>query len=113
MSGRVCSGLAVVADGVRLQPAPGAADDVLQVGVTRFPAEFAADAVGAGDGGDLITGATGEVDGGQGFAGDGADGFDDLADGLAATVAEVVDAKSRIVAMSARRCAWARSMTWT
>ncbi len=74
-----------------LVPGPGAGQDVVEVGVFGLPAEIGFGLFGAGDqAGGVAVAARFDFDG-DGVAGDAARGFDDLLDGEAVAVAEVVD----------------------
>lgn len=74
-----------------LVPGPGAGEDVVEVGVFGLPAEVKLRLLGAGDEAGRVAGAAGFDFDGDGVAGDAAGGLDDLLDGEAAAVAEVVD----------------------
>jgi hypothetical protein len=61
-------------------PQPGSTNDVVQLGVTGLPAEFADGPFGAGDEDGGIAGAARVNFGGYGVAGHAAGRFNDLAD---------------------------------
>ncbi|MDB6065451.1 MAG: hypothetical protein JWR26_1659, partial [Pedosphaera sp.] len=81
-----------VAGGVFFVPVPGRGDDVFELGVLGFPAEFADGFGGGGDESGRVAGAAGFFDGGDLFAGNLFAGLDDLSDGVAIAIAEVVKA---------------------
>src|SRR5689334_9995684 len=68
-----------VAVGVRLAPIPGAADDAFQVRILRLPAELTLDFFGAGDQHRGIARPARRFFGGNGMAGNAANGFDHFA----------------------------------
>ena len=74
-----------------LQVGPGAADDLIQSGMARLPAEFVADLLRRCDEHRGISGAARLHHGGDGMSGDAAGAFDDLLHAKSLAVAEVVN----------------------
>jgi len=79
-----------VAVGVDLLPRPGGGDDLVKGGVLGLPVEVAADFFAGGDQRGGIAGAARGKLVGDGLAGDAAGGVEDLKDGIAGAVADVV-----------------------
>src|SRR5262245_27543320 len=73
------------------EPVPGGADDSVYAGELGAPAQLVLGQVGAGDQDRRVGGAARRFDGRDLTAGDAAGGRDDLAHGIAAAVAQVVD----------------------
>src|SRR5581483_5732533 len=73
-----------------LVPVPGGGDDVFELGILGFPAEFADGFFGGGDKFGRVAGTAGFFNGGDFFAGDFFAGLDNLTHGIAIAVAEVV-----------------------